>query len=128
VRNGPISIIAKCETVEVSPGMFRDQIRLIVVTTVFGAVAVLSDRNFPDTANNFLDPTTPEDDREMAVNTSAAGDPDYENGVDRGSVIAPTGHVILIDGEILGLGLNIFDTDCLVAGVFHIFRGFDDDD
>jgi hypothetical protein len=44
----------------------------------------------------------------------------------RPTLIAPTGHVILIGGEILGLGHNIFGAVCPVAGVFRTFRGFFD--
>jgi hypothetical protein len=127
VRNGPISVEAKCEgNIEApfEPDVFIDRISLIASTTVPGVVGDLDSSNFPDFEGKFLDPDTPEDNRRMFHNAAFPSEtPEYDNDIDEGSLIAPSGEVILIDGEILGLGLNIFGVDCLVAGTYYAFKG-----
>ncbi len=53
-------------------------------------------------------------------------DPSYENDIDDGSTVAmegTTGSYIGIDGETIGLGLNLFGHDCVVAGAAFLANG-----
>ena len=122
VRHGPLTIEAQCDTLE--NGFTFDRVRLIVTTTVPGVVAAIQSGDYPIAGGTeFLDPTTPEDRREVAFHTADPGVPSYSNDPQNASIIAPSGEVILIDGETLGLGLNIFDVDCLAAGTYQTFKG-----
>ena len=124
VRNGPISIEAKCEgNLEIEPGIFIDRIRLLAVTTVPGTAAQLESGFLPNNVGVFLNPSTSELSRRFADVERSAGNPTYQNERDDGSVVAPSGEVIQIDGETLGLRLNIFDVDCLVVGTYQVFDG-----
>ena len=120
VRNGPISIEAKCEgNLEIEPGIFIDRIRLLAVTTVPGTAAQLESGFLPNNVGVFLNPSTEREwSRRFADVERSAGNPAYQNERDDGSVVAPSGEVILIDGETLGLGLNIFDSRLPGGGHF----------
>ena len=122
VRNGPIAIEAKCEhsiPSPFNPSQLVDRIGLLATTTVPGVAG--------EGVGNFLDPSTPDDDRRMFfLLVSPPGAPRYMNDNLRelsGSLTAPSGEVIRMNGDILGLGLNIFGVDCLVAGVYEVFDG-----
>jgi len=125
VRNGPIAIKAKCEADAPdpdNPDEFRGALLSLLVTTTVPGVAGIG-------VNNFLDPDSPEDNRRMFfLAESAAPLPSFYTNENRrghpGSLIAPSGEVILMDGGTLGLGLNLFDgVDCLVLGKYHTFKG-----
>jgi hypothetical protein len=122
VRNGPISIEAKCE--ESIPDPFNperlvDRIRLLATTTAPGVAG--------QGIGNFIDPDTPENARGMFfLSAFPPGDPEYSNDTfagTPGSLAAPSGEVIPIDGDTLGLGVNVFGVDCLVAGTYNVFDG-----
>ena len=125
VRNGRIAIEAKCEADAPdpdNPDEFRGALLSLLVTTTVPGVAGIG-------LNNFLVPDAPEDHRRMFfLADSAAPFPSLYTNENRrghpGSLIAPTGEVILMDGGTLGMGLNLFNgADCLVLGKYHTFKG-----
>jgi hypothetical protein len=122
VRNGPISVEVKCEVLDLpDSGKVLHQVSLLAVTTVEGVLADLEGGDFPDQAENFLDPITSEEDRVLASSSVPEQTPAYGGDTDQASLIAPSGEVILIGR--LGLGLNVLGADCLVVGTYLAFKG-----
>jgi hypothetical protein len=120
---GPFEIFARCFVGA------TDQIQILVRSAVGGWREPFS--------------TSPFDAGEERVvfDDSANGDqPSYENSVDRFTALGPDENgrlfYLAIDGETLGLGLNVFDHECLAVGTVTLARlgngggaaGDDDDD
>ena len=53
-------------------------------------------------------------------NSNPTGDDDYENEIDDGSMVGPDGSYMAVDGETVGLGLNIFGHRCVAVG--HVIK------
>jgi hypothetical protein len=130
VRNGPISIYARCATVG-----GNDQLRLFAKTDVNGAIMFASWGDILDGTNaaDFLNTTTPEAEREW--DNSANGDPTETNtastptGVtkivdhyDDNYLIAPTGQAISWESEAELLAFNYLEARCLIAGTVHLYQ------
>ena len=100
---GPFELFARC-----SVGS-TDKIEILVRSTVGGWFEPMITR--PIKA----------DEERVVFSDSANGDQStYENNVDRFSAVGPDENgrlfYIAIDGETVGLGLNIFDHECLAVG------------
>ena len=130
VRNGPLSIYARCATVGVN-----DTLRMFAKTDVDGAIMYASWGDVRDgtTATDFLNTTTPEGDREF--DSSANGSPGSggravaTTGVtkivdhyDDNHLIAPTGEAISWESEAELLAFNYLGARCLIAGDVHLFN------
>jgi hypothetical protein len=130
VRNGPISVYARCATV--GP---NDQLRMFAKTDVDGAIMLASWGDTLDGTNagDFLNTTTPEANREF--DSSASGNPGGSasavtpTGVtkiidhyDDNYLIAPTGHAIAWESEAELLLFNYLGARCLIAGTVHLYR------
>ena len=102
-ENGPLRYFARCT---VDDGG-TDRIEVLVESTTGEAF---------EQDEGQLTASTPAVIYESIVGTT---DESYDNDVDEGSTAAmegTTGSYLAIDGETLGLGLNIFGHDCVVAG------------
>jgi hypothetical protein len=130
VRNGPVSIYARCATVAGD-----DTLRMYAKTDVNGAIMLTAwgDTLDGSTANDFLNTTTPEAQREW--DNSAGGDPAAGNtaitptGVtkivdhwDASYLIAPTGQAIAWESEAELLTFNYLGARCLIAGTVHRYQ------
>lgn len=119
LHNGPISVEAICEqNVEGNNvGDFGDRIRLLAKTDIPGTAST--------SVEPFIGPGSPVADREFTSLNNVhigVGEPLYTDRHDGHSILAPSGHALLLDAETTGLGLNIFGADCSITGVFHKFR------
>ena len=47
----------------------------------------------------------------------------WGNYIDQGITVSPQGHVIMMDGETFGYGLNVQGSDCLISGQISSFKG-----
>jgi hypothetical protein len=130
VRNGPISVYARCATV--GP---NDELRMYAKTDIDGAImrASWGDTRDGTNANDFLDTTTPEIDREW--DNSANGGPGNQSSAitptgvtkivdhyDDNYVIAPTGQAIGWESEAELLAFNYLGARCLIAGTVHLYN------
>lgn len=130
VRNGPISIYARCTTVG-----GNDELRMFAKTDVNGAIMMASWGAIRDGTNagDFLDTTTPEDAREW--DNSADRNPGDQSGAitptgvtkivdhwDDSYLIAPTGQAIAWESEAELLAFNYLGARCLIAGNVHLYR------
>ena len=59
----------------------------------------------------------------MFSESDSAGEPAYENDDGDGSIAAPNGAYMAIDGDTLGLGLNVLGHDCVAIGTLTIIKG-----
>jgi hypothetical protein len=128
VRNGPLSIYARCATVGAN-----DTLRIYARTDVDGAIMYASwgDTRDGTNANDFLDTTTPEANREF--DSSANGFPGSQGNAitptgvtkivdhyDENHLIAPTGEAISWESEAELLAFNYLGARCLIAGTVHL--------
>jgi len=105
-ENGPLRYFARCTVGSEGDGT-DDRIEVFVESSTDEAFEEDSGRLAPGEEVLVYD------------NTSAPQTPSYDNDIDDGSSIAAegtTGSYIGIDGETIGLGLNVFGNDCVVAG------------
>jgi hypothetical protein len=129
VRNGPLSVYARCATVGVN-----DELRMFAETEVDGAIMFASwgDTRDGTNAGDFLDTTTPEADREWdnSANVSplSSGSATTPTGVtkivdhyDDNHLLAPTGEVISWESEAELLAFNYLGARCLVVGNVHLY-------
>jgi hypothetical protein len=129
VRNGPLSIYARCATVGAN-----DTLRIYAKTDVDGAIMYASwgDSRDGTNATDFLDTTTPEANRE--VDSSANGFPGSQGNAvtptgvtkivdhyDETHLIAPTGEAISWEGEAELIAFNYLGARCLIAGTVHLY-------
>jgi hypothetical protein len=129
VRNGPLSIYARCATVGAN-----DTLRIYARTDVDGAIMYASwgDSRDGTDANDFLDTTTPEANREF--DSSANGFPGSQanaitpTGVtkivdhyDESHLLAPTGEAISWESEAELIAFNYLGARCLIAGTVHLY-------
>lgn len=114
-ENGAVSFVAQCLTgVEGT----EDRVRVLGQTTVDGAALDgITDRRGP---TNFLETTTPEDERILVSLTQLAGQSNVAGEIDQGFVMAPDGKMITVNSECLAIGLNYAGSDCLVAGIMDL--------
>jgi hypothetical protein len=129
VRNGPISVYARCATVA-----GNDELRMFARTDVDGAIMLASWGDVRDgtNANDFLNTTTTEANREWD-NTANAGPGTpvaarTPTGVtkivdhyDDNYVIAPSGEVISWESEAALMAFNYLGARCLIAGNVHLY-------
>jgi hypothetical protein len=114
-QNGAISLVAECNSVG-----GEDQARILAATTVVGAILQGSedDQTGPgDGGSDFLNPTTPANDRELVENSDTAGDVNFEDDIDASYVVAPDGKVLTLGSETTALGLNYSGATCFFAGI-----------
>jgi hypothetical protein len=128
VRNGPLSIYARCAT---TGG--NDELRMFAKTDVNGAIMLASwgDTRDGSNANDFLDTTTPEADREWdnSANGGGQGAATTPTGVtkivdhyDDNYLIAPGGQAISWESEAELLAFNYLGARCLIAGTVHLYK------
>ena len=103
--NGPLTLFAVCT----SEGG-TDAIEIQVVSTVAGGWSA---------ANGELTVATPTSVLSNSVTTDTAS---YDRFIDRDSQIAPDGSFIGIDGESVGLGLNLFGHRCVTAAAITVLK------
>lgn len=109
-ENGPLRYFARCT---VDDGG-TDRIQVLVESTTGDAYEEDAGQLTADTPVVAYD------------HVVLTGIEDYSNDIDDGSSVAmegTTGSYIGIDGETLGLGLNIFGHDCVVAGAAFFANG-----
>jgi hypothetical protein len=129
VRNGPISIYARCATT--GP---NDTLRLYARTDVDGAIMFASwgDTRDGTNASDVLNTTTPEGDREWdnsanspPSSTGAAATPTGVTKIvdhyDDNHLIAPTGEAISWESEAALFVFNYLGARCLVAGDVQVY-------
>jgi hypothetical protein len=129
VRNGPLSVYARCATVGAN-----DQLRLYAKTDIDGAIMYASwgDTRDGTDATDFLDTTTPEANREF--DSSANGFPGSQGNAitptgvtkivdhyDENHLIAPTGEAISWESEAELIAFNYLGARCLIAGAVHLY-------
>ena len=130
VRNGPLSIYARCATVGAN-----DTLRMYAKTDVDGAIMYASWGDVRDgtSATDFLNTTTAEGDREWDSSANApagsSGSASTPTGVtkivdhyDDNHLIAPTGEAISWEGEAELLAFNYLGARCLIAGTVHLYN------
>ena len=131
VRNGPISIYARCATTGAN-----DQLLMFARTDVDGAIMLTAWGDSLDgtNTNDFLNTTTPEANREFdssgangnPANGGAAITPTGQTKIvdhyDDNHLIAPTGHAISWESEAELLAFNYLGARCLIAGSVHLYR------
>jgi hypothetical protein len=111
--NGPLEYFARCRVnSEISPGVFRDIVEIVATSTEDGWFL-----------NHDSGPNSADDELVNFVITISTGDEFYDNDIDNGTMAAPDGSYLAIDGEMLGLGLNIFGHDCIVIGTAVLING-----
>jgi hypothetical protein len=119
LTNGSVSVVAQCRQ---DNGSGQNSVRLLASTTASGSFT--NDRNGPagnpPTNNVYLEPNTPEDDREIAgVRTTVAGQPLMDSSIDAGFVAAPDGSMIRLNADSLVFGLNVLNVNCHVRGTLY---------
>lgn len=96
-RNGPLELFARC--------------------SLFGPFTIL-DVRFTSSENGWFSrgagPLTAG--TEFFVGNTSSTGPRFTGNIDGNAAVSPSGHYMGVDREILGLGVNLFDSDCLVAG------------
>jgi hypothetical protein len=130
VRNGPLSLYARCATVA-----GNDTLRIYAKTDVDGAIMYASWGDSLDGSNagDFLDTTTPEANREFdnsangsAGSSGAAATPTGVTKIvdhyDDNHLIAPSGQAISWEGESELLAFNYLGARCLIAGDIHLWN------
>jgi hypothetical protein len=97
-RFGPLELFAKCSSLSNS------------ITTVEILFTSTEDGWFTD----FNGPLAAGEEKRIC----GIGGPSssYANCPDGDSAVSPSGHYIGVDGDVIGLGLNIFGNDCLITG------------
>ena len=134
VRNGPISIYARCATTTVA-NQTVDELRMFAKTDVNGAIMLTGwgDTLDGSNANDFLNTTTPELQREWdnsadgATGTSSTaitptGVTKIVDHWDDNYLIAPTGQAIAWESEAELLTFNYLGARCLIAGTVHRYQ------
>lgn len=121
--SGPISVKASCilnNNTDTTNGI---ELRLWTESTNVGALVVTDEdysgyyRSESEVANAPLVATWFDD------STSSENKYILDNSIDQGSTVAPSGEVILMDGETFTYGINIQGSDCLLAGQIFAFKG-----
>jgi hypothetical protein len=130
VRNGPVSVYARC----VTAGGGFDQLQIYAKTDVDGAILIADwgDTLGGPSEGGFLDAATPEANREWDnFNTSPtdafsaaapAGETKLVGRYDMNHLIAPTGEAISWEGESELFAFNYLGARCLVAGDVHLYN------
>ena len=106
--NGALEFFARCR---VNDGG-QDRIQIFVTSSVDGWFE--EDTGGAQTAGTEI---------LMFQSNIATGNPSYQEDIDEGSAVAPDGSYVAIDGEMLGLGLNIFGHSCIAVGNAMLFTG-----
>ena len=118
VRNGPVYVLATC------PG---NGPRIIGRTDLEGSLArctedTFTTRWFPNgsgLAAAFLDPG----DTCVIHNATTEADPFINTDVGGAILVAPTGEVIQLPTNTVGVGVHVLDADCVFIGVATLFTG-----
>lgn len=106
--NGALEYFARCRVDDAG----SDRIQIIVTSTQDGWFE--EDAGGPQAAG-----------AEIIQFTTSTGlaTPIYSDDIDEGSAVAPDGSYVGIDGEMTGLGLNIFGHDCIAVGNVFLVNG-----
>ncbi|HCM06795.1 MAG TPA: hypothetical protein DIC30_12375 [Oceanospirillales bacterium] len=59
----------------------------------------------------------------VSWSTSSDTNTSWGNEIDQGITVSPTGHVVMMDGESFGYGINVQGSDCLITGQISSFQG-----
>ena len=106
--NGPLEYFARC-TVDAGG---RDKIEILATSTEDG---------WWD-EDGFW-PLRADDEVLVFLEIGATGQSRYDNDTNEGSAVAADGSYIAIDGDTLGLGLNVFGHDCIAVGTVIVITG-----
>jgi hypothetical protein len=113
--NGAVSFVATCTR---EGG--TDFAKILEQTSVNGAVAAGDDDwEGGPTSADFLNPTTPANERELVENSETSGQINVDNDIDDGFIIGPEGKGLTTNTEGIALGLNYGAAGCLFAGVIN---------
>lgn len=112
--NGAVSFVAECFQAE-----GKDQVRIVGASAVNGAVMSGNDSFEGTSPTDFLNPTTPADERELAYEYEPTGKTIVVNDIDEGFVLGPEGKMLAANTEGIALGVNYGQPGCLVGGVIN---------
>ena len=118
--SGPLKITAVClQNVTSNSGTAnQDVARILISTTVDGAVFDGDDTKNGSAADQFLNATTPETDRVFVEDSVATGTTNYDAGNQDGAgARAADGSTLGVVQDATGLGENLFGTGCVFNGV-----------
>ena len=103
---GPLRYFARCSiNVDIGGGIFKDRIEIFSTST---------ESPWYDEVTSL---TLAANHEQMVYDISSdPGVETYNNEIDNGSMVGPGGYYMSIDGESLGLGLNIYGHACTVVG------------
>ncbi len=108
--NGPLEYFARCT---IDDGG-KDKIEIFVTSTQDG---------WWDEEVAFRTPHAADDEVRAFYKIATTGQSHYDNDINEGSAIAADGSYMAIDGDTIGLGLNIFGYDCIAAGTVVVIAG-----
>ena len=106
--NKPLKFVAQCELD--SDG--EDEVRIFAQSTQSGWFS-----------SKVGEPLSRRQRVVMFSEDESSGEPTYEDDDGDGSIAAPNGAYMAIDGDTLGLGVNIFGHDCVAIGTVTIIKG-----
>jgi hypothetical protein len=112
--HGAVSLVASCRQ---AGG--NDIVEILMQTSQAGAVANGEDDFDGSSAADFLNPSTPPEDRIFVDETEPSGNTIVYYDYDQGWVIGPDNKMLTSNSEGIALGLNYQTPGCLVAGIVN---------